>query len=80
MKGGARKGAGRKAKAEEQKTAEIAKRAITGLYGTVEDGMKKLLLSGEPSLMKFVFEHACGKPIDQVEVKGLTININRDVA
>ena len=66
--GGARKGAGRKSVAEEEKTREKAKAAITGLYGSIEEGLKKLLQSDEPSLIKFVWEHAMGKPTDQVDL------------
>ncbi len=70
MSGGARPGAGRPSKAEEQKTASLAKAAIAGKFGTVEAGFQWLLESGEPSLIKFVFEHAFGKPQDNVDVSG----------
>ena len=70
MKGGARIGAGRKSLAEEQKTAEQCRKAIIKQYGTIEDGIIKLLTSNEPMLQKWVFEHALGKPIEQVSVDG----------
>lgn len=66
--GGARKGAGRKSVASEEQTREKCKAAISGLYGSVEEGLKKLLQSGEPGLIKFVFEHALGKPQDEVDI------------
>lgn len=80
MAGGARPGAGRKSIAEENKTRELCKAAIVGKYGSVENGLMKLLESGEPSLMKFVYEHAIGKPTENVNldipesVKSFTIN------
>lgn len=66
--GGARKGAGRKATAEENKTREMARAAIAKKYGTIEDGMIALLETNEPSLVKFVWEHAAGKPTDKVDL------------
>lgn len=66
-KGGARIGAGRKSIAEEEKTKELCKAAIKGKFGTVEEGLKWLLESGEANLVKFVFEHALGKPTEKVE-------------
>jgi hypothetical protein len=67
-RGGARKGAGRKSVADEEKAREKAKAAITELYGSMEEGIKTLLQSDEPSLIKFVWEHALGKPTDQVDL------------
>lgn len=67
-RGGARTGAGRKSIADEEKTRERAKAAITEKYGSVEEGLKALLSSGEQALIKFVFEHALGKPSDNVDV------------
>lgn len=68
--GGLREGAGRPSKAEEQKTATIARNAIAGKFGTVEQGFQWLLESKEPALIKFVFEHAFGKPQDNVDLRG----------
>jgi hypothetical protein len=65
-KGGARPGAGRKRVHDEIAARDIAIKAIITVYGSLEEGMQKLLLSTEPSLMKFVFEHALGKPADKV--------------
>ena len=61
---------GRPSKAEEMKTASIARAAIEGKFGTVEDGFQFLLESNEPSLIKFVFEHAFGKPQENVDISG----------
>lgn len=66
--GGARKGAGRKSVAHEEQTRQKAKAAIEGKYGTIEEGLKSLLSSGEPSLIKFVYEHALGKPQDEIDI------------
>lgn len=67
-KGGARQGAGRKTKAEELKIVNQAVNAITTKYGSLEDGFVALLNSGEASLIKWVFEHAAGKPQDKVDL------------
>lgn len=67
-RGGPRPGSGRRSIADEENTRAKAKAAISGLYGSVEEGLKKLLQSGEPVLIRFVYEHACGKPPDQVDV------------
>ena len=68
--GGPGRGGGRKPLAEEEKTRALCKAAITGKYGSIEDGLIALLSSGEPALIKFVFEHAIGKPLDKVEQSG----------
>jgi len=66
--GGARPGAGRKTKTEELKIVNQAVNAITDTYGSLEAGFKALLKTGEPSLIKWVFEHAAGKPQDKVDL------------
>jgi len=68
--GGSRSGSGRKSIAEEGNTKDLCIAAITGIFGSPEDGIKFLLGSKEPSLIKFVFEHAYGKPTDKVENSG----------
>lgn len=79
-KGGAREGAGRKPKAQEERIREIAQAAIIGKYGSLEEGMAFLLTTKEPSLIKFVFEHGVGKPADNVNLGGgLTIQLTRKV-
>lgn len=67
-RGGARIGAGRKSIAEEEKTREKAKAAIIAKHQTLEKGLESLLSSGEPSLIKFVYEHALGKPSDDIDI------------
>lgn len=67
-RGGARKGAGRKSIATEEQTREKAKAAILAKYETLEKGLESLLSSGEPSLIRFVFEHAFGKPQEEVDI------------
>jgi hypothetical protein len=68
--GGARKGAGRKTKAEELKTSAIATEAIVSRFGSKEAAFKWLIGTGEPSLIKFAFEHAFGKPVDNIKHSG----------
>lgn len=67
MKGGARPGAGRPPKADEERVRTMAVGAIEKLYGSVEKGMQALLETKEPGLMKFVFEHAVGKPREKID-------------
>jgi hypothetical protein len=66
--GGPGRGQGRKSRAEEEKTSTMARNAIAGKYGTPEAGFIFLLETKEPSLIKFVFEHAFGKPQDNVSM------------
>lgn len=68
--GGARPNSGPKPKAEQERTKDLCKAAISGKYGSPEKGLIALLESGEPALVKFVFEHAYGKPLDKVEQSG----------
>ena len=67
-RGGKRPGAGRKPISEEMKSRELAQSAIIAKYGTIKDGMIKLLETGEPTLVKFVYEHAIGKPTDKIDL------------
>jgi len=83
-KGGARPGSGRKPKAEELKIVNTAVEAITEKHGSLKDGFKWLLQSGEPSLIKFVYEHAAGKPTEKVDLnhsveKGQQFKINGQI-
>ena len=66
--GGARPGAGRKSKAVELGIAGLAKEAIAEKYGSLKDGFTALLETGDTVLVKFVFEHAAGKPKEQVDI------------
>jgi len=74
--GGSRPGSGRKSIAEEFKTSDLARTAIIQKYGSLEEGLKKLLDTGEQALIKFVFEHALGKTTDHMDVttKGERLN------
>lgn len=67
-KGGARPGAGRPTKADEERVRDLSVKAIIAQYGSEEKGFKWLLESKEPVLVKFVFEHAYGKPRDKVDL------------
>lgn len=69
-KGGARPGAGRKRVHDEIEARDIAVKSIVSVYGSLDKGMEALLRTGEPSLQKFVFEHALGKPKEKVEHSG----------
>jgi hypothetical protein len=66
-KGGARVGAGRKPVHEEIKARDLAISAIVSKFGSLEKGLVSLLDSGEPTLVKFVYEHAIGKPKDTID-------------
>lgn len=66
--GGARPGAGRKPKADEEKVRNLAVSAIEKTHGSLEAGFTKLLNSGEASLIKFVWEHAVGKPREKMDL------------
>jgi hypothetical protein len=68
QRGGVRPGAGRPTKADEAKAKYLAIKAIIAKYGSEEKGFAELLKTGEPSLVKWVFEHGYGKPIEKVDV------------
>lgn len=68
VKGKATPGAGRKKKVDELKIRNIAVESITEKYGSLKDGFLALLNSKESVLVKFVFEHAAGKPREKVDV------------
>lgn len=72
--GGARPNSGRKTAAEEFDTSNICRAAIEAKYTSLEKGCQALLDSREPVLMRWVFEHALGKPVDKVELDGKTDN------
>lgn len=76
-KGGKIAGAGRKTKYDEEKSKQLAMAAIVRQYGSVEKGLMALLESGEGSLIKFVFEHALGKPTENVDLTtaGESLNV-----
>lgn len=65
-KGGKRIGAGRKSVAEEVNSREISMNTLVNKFGSKEGALNYLLDSGEPSLIKFVYEHAFGKPTEKL--------------
>lgn len=67
-RGGVRPGSGRKPKVDELKIVNTAIEAITEQHGGLKEGFIWLLKTGEPSLIKFVYEHAAGKPTDKVDL------------
>lgn len=86
--GGARPGAGRPSKADERRVRDLSVKAIIKCYGSEEKGFLSLLKSGEAALVKFVFEHAYGKPKERHELTGedggpieslfeVTLNLNK---
>lgn len=86
--GGSRPGAGRPSKADEQRVRDLSVAAIVKHYGSEEKAFIALLASKEAALIKFVFEHAYGKPRDKVELGGpdggaiehkfkITLNLNK---
>jgi len=75
-KGGKRAGAGRKSLSEEVNTQLLAISSLVNKFGSKEAAFTYLLETGEPALIKFVYEHAFGKPQDKVEHSGeVTQNI-----
>ena len=61
-------GAGRKSIAEEYKTRKLCIAAIEKRHGSLEKGLIYLLDSDNPVLIKFVFEHAVGKPVENHDI------------
>lgn len=69
-RGGVRPGAGRPTIAAELKTADLARECLIAKYGSLNAALIALLEMDEPALIKFVFEHAFGKPTDKIEHSG----------
>jgi hypothetical protein len=69
-KGGARPNSGRKPIHDEVKSRDLAIGAIIKKFGSIEEGLIFLLDSNEPQLQKFVFEHAIGKPKENINHSG----------
>jgi len=69
--GGARPGSGRKPLYEELRVRNLCIAAIEQIHGTLQDGLVSLLQSGEPTLIKFVYEHAIGKPKEQINIDAI---------
>lgn len=68
--GGKREGAGRKSIAAELNTRQMAISALIKKFGSIDNAWQYMLSSGETQLIKFVIEHAFGKPQDKVEHSG----------
>lgn len=80
MVGGARQGAGRKSKVDEIRVQNLAIKSLIQKYGSEEKAFVNLLESGEPSLIKYVYEHAFGKPKEKIDMSNtgqLTLRILR---
>jgi hypothetical protein len=78
--GGARPGAGRKPKSDELRVQNLARKALISKFGSEEKAFEFLLKSKEPTLIKFVYEHAYGKPREKIDLnnKGsITLKILR---
>lgn len=67
QKGGYRPGSGRRPIHDEIKAKDLCIAAIEGAYGSLLEGLQALLNSGEPTLIRFVYEHALGKPKERIE-------------
>ena len=81
------RGPGRPSKADEQRVRTLSTKAIVQMYGSEEKGFKALLTSGDPSLTKWVFEHAYGKPKERVDITsddekigGVQVEVLRTIA
>jgi hypothetical protein len=60
--------AGRKTKVDEERVRTLSVKAIIETYGGEQEGFTALLQSGESVLIKWVFEHAYGKPTEKVDL------------
>lgn len=52
----------------EKRVIETSLSAITERYGSLKDGFIALLDSKQPQLIKFVFEHAVGRPKEKLDI------------
>ena len=66
-KGWNKPGPGRPKKEVELLANKLAISAIERKYGSIEDGFLALL-NREPALIKWVFEHAAGKPTENINM------------
>ena len=75
-KGGARKGAGRKSKAEELKVNKYVTDAIIDVYGSIENYYKFLAKEAKVSFQHFKLlqEYGFGKPTDKIEIDDISDN------
>lgn len=67
-RGGSRPGSGRKTKSDESRIQVMAAKAMIKKYGSEEQAFEALLESKEPTLIKFAYEHAFGKPKEKVSL------------
>ena len=79
-RGGARPGGGRRSAADEQETRSICIKALESRYGNLQLAVEALIKSKEPALIKFVYEHALGKPKEEIGFTGknVTIKVNAE--
>ena len=66
-RGGPQPGSGRPKKADEEKAQRAAYGCLMARYGSAEAAMDAALESGQPALMKFVYEWAFGKPTEKIQ-------------
>ena len=64
----------RKSKYDGVEVVKLSLQAIEDKYGGLKEGFIALLESDEPTLMRWVFEHAFGKPKEKID-----IDINKTV-
>lgn len=76
--GGARKGAGRKPKAEEEKIRKLGLDAITEVYGSLQDYYIHIAKESKDSFphLKLLQEYVFGKPKETIEQ--VNHNLNRE--
>ena len=77
-KGGVIPGQGRKSDAERWKTRGKALAALIAKYGSEEEAWKKAI--DDPQLKKFVYEHAFGKPQENINMEsteGFTVVLKK---
>lgn len=69
-RGGARKGAGRKPKAEEDRVRGLCIAAITDVYGSEEAGWKYIAEKSRESFphLRMLMEYTYGKPKERQEI------------
>ena len=78
-RGGARQGAGRKPKAEEERVRKLGLDAIASVYGSVEKYYEHIAKESKESFphLKLLQEYVFGKPKEVVE--NINHNFNQDL-
>ncbi len=76
-RGGRRKGAGRKPKADEERIRTLAINAMVKVFGSEEGALKSCAEQAKLSFphMKLLFEYGYGKPKEKVEIESGTASI-----